>query len=145
MSLDVYLIDFPVTKKSSGIFVRENGQTKEISIAEWNARNSDSLANHQEFVIETNEVFSANITHNLNAMAAQAGIYDCLWNAQDRKASTIIEPLREGLHNLKIDPEKYMEHNPKNGWGSYEVLVEFVSNYLDACYKNPNATIKISK
>lgn len=38
MSLDVYLNDSKAIKKaaSSGIFIRENGSTKEISAEEWN-------------------------------------------------------------------------------------------------------------
>ena len=41
MSLDVYLItkESQIKKASSGIFVRENGQTKEITQEEWNAKN----------------------------------------------------------------------------------------------------------
>jgi hypothetical protein len=44
MSLDVYLItkEPQIKKASSGIFVRENGQTKEITQEEWNAKNPNN-------------------------------------------------------------------------------------------------------
>ena len=32
-----------------------------------------------------------------------------------------------------------------NGWGSYEHLIEFVSNYLAACEENPEAEIEVSR
>lgn len=144
MSLDVYLIsDQPIVKKSSGIFIRENGQTKEITVAEWNAANPDCPVDHQEVEIQTKEVFEGNITYNLTAMARAAGLYDCFFNSQDLKASAIINSLREGLHKLKLEPEKYKQYNPENGWGNYEVLVEFVGNYLNACYKYPDATVRV--
>ena len=40
MSLDVYLNQKGacLSKKSSGIFIRENGETKEISAEEWNKK-----------------------------------------------------------------------------------------------------------
>lgn len=146
MSLDIYLIsDRPITRRSSGIYIRENGRTKEISIAEWNAKNPDCLAMYEEPEIETNEVFRGNITHNLSEMAKAAGIYDCLWNTEDVKANVVIDSLREGLHKLKLEPEKYKQYNPKNGWGDYDLLVNFISNYLDACYLNPDARIEMSK
>ena len=44
MSLDVYLISKEPQKRpaSSDIFVRQEGQTKEISAEEWNALYPDS-------------------------------------------------------------------------------------------------------
>jgi hypothetical protein len=152
MSLDVYLttIEPEIKKSSSGIFVRENGQTKEITHEEWNMRypNTEPVIFKEEEITETNIVYSANITHNLNTMASEAGIYEYLWRPDEiniTKASELIDPLREGLHNLKIDPERYKKFNPENGWGSYDGLVNFVENYLNACYEYPDATIEVSR
>ena len=61
------------------------------------------------------------------------------------KAKELIEPLRQGLHNLKSEPESYMKFNPENGWGSYDGLVEFVESYLNACYEYPDADVKVSR
>ena len=150
MSLDVYLTTKELQfKTSSGIFVRENGQTKEISQEEWNAKNPDAdPIKFEDGTQETNEVFSQNITHNLSRMAEEAGLYSCLWRPEDAKifiAKDLIEPLREGLHKLKLNPDKYKVLNPANGWGSYDGLVSFVDKYLDACYKYPDAEIRVCR
>ena len=151
MSLDVYLItkEPQIKKASSRIFVRENGQTKEITQEEWNAKNPNSEpVKFEQGENEINEVYSANITHNLNNMAGEAGIYEHLWRPDEikiTKAKELIEPLRQGLHNLKSDPERYKKFNPENGWGSYDGLVKFVENYLNACYEYPDADVEVSR
>jgi len=148
MSLDVYLlVKKPIIKKaSSGIFVRENGQTKEITQEEWNGRNPDRKpATFQQEETETKEVYSANITHNLGKMAMDACIYEHLWRPNVLKANELIEPLRQGLHNLKSEPERYKKFNPENGWGSYEVFVEFIEKYLNACYQYPDSEVMVSR
>jgi hypothetical protein len=118
---------------------------------------------------ETNEdsVFWANITHNLTEMADEAGVYEALWRPYRLKngyvktdnyeeelrfedsqvvlALEIINPLREGLHKLKIDASEYEKFNPENGWGSRVGLVEFIEKYLNACYENQDAVIKVSR
>ena len=139
MSLDVYLSHrIPTVKKGTGVFIRENCNTIELTIDEVKEHYPESDV--QEVEYETDEVYSANITHNLNTMASQAGIYEHLWRPDEigiTKAKELIDPLREGLHKLKSEPEMYKAFNPSNGWGSYEGLVRFVSNYLDACCKLP--------
>lgn len=151
MSLDVSLFAEKTVVKpvSSGIFIRENGQNKEISHNEWNARfpDKDPVKLHQ-VEVETDEVYSANITHNLGNMANEAGIYKHLWRPDEigiTKAKELIDPLREGLHKLKSEPEKYKKFNPENGWGSYEGLISFIQNYLDACYQHPDASVEVSR
>ena len=151
MSLDVSLKqkDAKVPVESSGIFIRENGETKEITVQEWNERFPDKepvKLQSQEY--ETDEVYSANITHNLNTMSKEAGVYKHLWRPDElgiTKAKELIDPLREGLHKLKLEPDKYRKFNPENGWGSYEGLVRFVENYLNACYEYPEAEVEVSR
>lgn len=149
MSLDVYLTTPElIRRESSGIFVRENGQTKEISRAEWDERNPG----HEPCVAisaeETNEVYSANITHNLGAMADEAGIYKHLWRPEEievTKAGQLVEPLRAGLAMMKADPPRFEKHNAKNGWGLYEHFVPWVENLLAACEQNPTADVRVSR
>lgn len=98
--------------------------------------------------VEGIEVYSDNITHNLNKMAKEAGIYDCLWRPLENgytEAGQLIELLEEGLKKLQSNPEYYKRFNPENGWGSYEILVEFVQKYLEACEKYPDAEIYVSR
>ncbi len=98
------------------------------------------------FTEEEEEVYSDNITHNLNKMAEAVGLYQHLWRPDEigiTKASQLIEPLIIGLKKLRED-QLYLETlNPSNGWGSYEGLVKFVRLYLDACKEFPDAEVKI--
>ena len=93
-------------------------------------------------------VFSSNITHNLNKMAEEAGIYEHLWRPDEigiTKAEQLIDPLREGLAKLKAEPERFKKFNATNGWGLYEHLVPWVEKYLQACEANPDADVSVSR
>jgi hypothetical protein len=149
MSLDVYLnISTPIKKQaSSGIFIRENGATKEISQKEWNER----FPNQTAYVVqsedsETTQVYSANITHNLGAMAKACGIYDAVWYPElcgITKASQLIEPLQLAIAKLKANPSHFKQYNPKNNWGNYDAFVSFLEGYLQACIETPSAEISV--
>lgn len=94
------------------------------------------------------EVYWRNITHNLNKMAQEAGIYQHLWRPEElsiTRAQELIQPLTEGLARLEADPEHYRKFNAANGWGTYENFVDFVEDYLKGCIENPNATISVSR
>lgn len=151
MSLDISLTTpNPIKKSSSGIFIREDGQNKEISKAEWNAKFSGTPLqfDNTDDEIFTNEVFNANITHNLNTMADRADLYKALWKPEEidiTKGHQLIPILQAGLTRLKNNPEFYKQFNPPNGWGSYENLVDLVERYLQACIEYPDAEIKISR
>lgn len=91
------------------------------------------------------EVYTRNITHNLNVMAEAAGIYKHLWRPEEigvTKAGELIEPLTEGLARLLADPKKFKQLTPSNNWGSYEGLCNFVAEYIEACKDNPEAIVE---
>lgn len=93
-------------------------------------------------------VYDSNITHNLNRMANEAGIYKALWCPADIeavKAKNLIPILRSGLEELKANPNKYKAFNASNGWGKYENLVSFTEDYLQACKQYPESVIEIWK
>lgn len=147
MSLDVYLTTKEIIRHEAEIFIRRDGATVSITREEW-----DTLYPGQEpFVLEgkeSNEVYHANITHNLGGMAEAAGIYKPLWRPEEigiAKAAQLIEPLRDGLEKLRADPETFRAHNPANGWGNYEGLVSFVEKYLSACIEYPDADVSASR
>lgn len=117
---------------------------------------------------ENEQVYRANITHNLTKMASEAGIYEALWRPyklikgynipendyhaeyefEERhtiQASEIIELLENGLSDLKARPKYFKKFNSDNGWGMYEDFVPFVEKYLEACKKYPNAIITVSR
>jgi len=147
MSLDVWLTVKETVRQEQKIYIRENGQNKAISITEWNERYPDKTAVMPKQVI-TNEVFEWNITHNLNKMATEAGIYNYLWRPDEiniSQAHKLIEPLETGLRLLREKPEYFREFNPSNGWGNYEGLLAFVESYLQACIEYPHAEIGISR
>lgn len=146
MSLDVYLEGAVSNSAGTGIFVRESGEMRELTRAEWDEKFPDrepvvSLA-------EPERCYWANITHNLNTMADMAGIYQALWRPEEigvTTAAQLIPLLRDGLTKLRAEPEKFKAFNPKNGWGDYDGLVRFVAGYLEACEVNPTATVRASR
>ncbi len=148
MSLDVYLtLPGVAVQIEARIFIREDGANKEISRAEWDRRFPDS----EPFTTASEEsetVYSANITHNLNGMADEAGIYEALWRPDEHGITTaeqLIPLLAAGLALLQSDPERFKAFNPKNGWGNYHGLRQFVADYLVACKEYPSALVNVSR
>jgi hypothetical protein len=98
--------------------------------------------------IQPTEVYHDSITHNLGKMAREAGLYEALWRPEEIGVTTaqqLAPLLRVGLEVLKGHPEKFQRLNPSNGWGTYEGLVQFVQDYLDACLENPDATVEAGR
>jgi hypothetical protein len=117
---------------------------------------------------EREELYWANITHNLGEMADKAGIYEALWRPHRLKegynipekdhetewkfeeenpstAKDIIPLLEKGLADLKERPEYFEQFNSPNGWGTYKYFVPFVENYLKACKEYPDAIISVDR
>jgi len=109
-------------------------------------------------------VYDDNITHNLGKMAAEVKLtkgfnyktkthgdltlYDVLWRPDEHKfeyADDIIDLLDEGYKILISDPDHFKKFNPENGWGSYDTLCNFVYNYRNACWNEPDAELDISR
>lgn len=94
------------------------------------------------------EVYSANITHNLVEMAKVAGIYKHLWRPEEidvTNASELVEPLLKGLSDMLRRPAHYRQFDPKNGWGSYDDFIPWLVKYIKACADNPSATVTASR
>jgi hypothetical protein len=148
MSLDVCLT-LPGVSVSveARIFIREDGQNKELTRAEWDAR----YPGREPYTVaseDSEEVYSANITSNLYKMAKEAGIGEALWSPDEvgyTHAAQLIEPLSAGLELLRSDPARFTAFNPSNGWGSYDGLVRFIAGYLEACCNNPTAEVSVSR
>ncbi len=149
MSLNVYLTN-PGVQKIGGprIFLRDDGQTKELSREEWDRRFPDREPVVVECPDDDTTVFQANITHNLNSMAEAAGIYQACWRPEEigvTVAAQLVPLLRVGLEKLRADPLKFLVFNAANGWGTYEQFVPWVERYLRACEENPDATVSVSR
>ena len=89
-------------------------------------------------------VFDRNITHNLTTMATACGLYKPLWRPYEATekghqvmAIDLREQVEQGLESLKSTPEAYRKYSPENGWGSYESLVEFAEEFLQAIKEYP--------
>ena len=94
------------------------------------------------------EGYWANITHNLNEMADEAGLYGCVWRPEENgitHAHQLIEPLTKGIADMKARPEHYTKFNAKNGWGMYKHFVPWLEELLTECKRIPNATISVSR
>jgi hypothetical protein len=92
-------------------------------------------------------VWEGNITHNLVDMAMQAGVYTPMWHPEKLKihtASELIPYLEVNLPLIIKNHKSLKKWNPPNGWGSYENLLKFTSEYLDNCKKYPDAKIDVS-
>ena len=90
-------------------------------------------------------VFDWNITHNLGAMAREAGIYEALWRPEEvgiNYAHQLMVPLAAARLALITEPEHFRKFAPENGWGTYEGLLEFVEKYMEACIENPDAEVR---
>jgi len=97
--------------------------------------------------VENEEVYSANITHNLGRMAQACDIYKTLWHPETIGAvyaKDIIPLLEKGLTELKEKPEHFQKYDAPNKWGMYKHFVPFVEKYLNACKENPDAVIDVS-
>jgi hypothetical protein len=119
------------------------------------------------FQDEYDYLYEANITHNMNIMAGEAGLYDPIWRPHRLKpdydrsfthiqewehedknpsiAGDIIKPIERGLADLKARPDYFKKFNPPNKWGDYDGFLRFVENYLEACKANPTSRIFISR
>lgn len=149
MGLDVYLtleIKGKKTRKQKNIYIRENGQTKRISKEEWNKLHPGVEPVYCTQEKNDNEVFQANITHNLATMARSSGLYEFLWQPESimiDRARDLIAPLEMGLIFIEGNKKYLSQFNPMNKWGNYNTLLAFVKSYLSACKKYPNARVSV--
>lgn len=98
--------------------------------------------------VDDETVYSANITHNLGKMASAVSdfFYKAMWRPEELNAvyaQDIIHDLRSGTSRLVTSPIYYKQFDAPNGWGSYDNLVAFAINYIEACQKYPNAKVKV--
>lgn len=153
MALDVYLTVYLILPESKDeifhhgrIYYREDGQIKELTRTEW-----DKVFPGREpvaVISEDGDLFCAGITHNLAAMAQEAGIHMALWRPDEigiTRADQLIDPLQAGLALLEDDPDRFRKFNPDSNWGTYDVLVEFVKAYLEACELYPMSEVHVSR
>jgi hypothetical protein len=110
------------------------------------------------------DLYSANITHNLGKMADAAGLYEALWRPHRLKegynipeddhhaeykfeeenpvrAYEIIPIIEKGLEDMLARPEHYRTFDSPNGWGMYVHFIPFIEQYLEALKKYPESFV----
>ena len=149
MSLDISIkANIPVVKNGTGIFIRENGKTKELTIEEANANGFN--VNDNQYVSEY--AWTGNITHNLGKMASNVKpdgkpytLYSLLWGGKYKNCRDLIGKLHACILYMMMNKEELKKYNPENGWGTYEQLLEFTKEFQMACIDNQDCKIKIYK
>ena len=86
-----------------------------------------------------------NITHNVTAMWEKAGCYDALYESHGKLVSEILPDLSSALQKMQDNPAEFIALNPANGWGSYPVAVQFLSEVIDEFCKYPKAVVVVSR
>ena len=149
MSLDISIkANEPVVKNGTGIFVRENGKTKELTAEEAKERGWESIS--RDFVCEY--AWTGNITHNLGKMALNVTpdgkpytLYSLLWGGKYKSCRDLIGKLHECILYMLMNKEELKKYNPENGWGTYDQLLEFTKEFQMACIDNQDCKIEIDK
>ena len=148
MSLSIYLYDTEAIEvELLEIPIIENGSVRFIGVGEWNWRHPEGKIVAHKGIEDAPVVFNSRITANLYPMAKEAGLGDCLWDHYKMgitRPRDLVKHLEKGLQVLLEDPKRFKALNPENGWGTYETLVRFVTEYLKACVEYPYATISAS-
>lgn len=96
MSLDVYLISPEEQEKTgTGVYVRRNGSTVELTLAEVREQFPDATLD--EYSWKDRCVYEANVTHNLTNMAEAVSLYYPIWRPGEYLAPDISKAMREEL------------------------------------------------
>ena len=130
-------------------FINENGSERMIKPIEiLKAFPGSHILSDELF----GEVWSKTITHNLTDMAkaCNCDLYEAIWRPDELikgvvSASDVVDFLREGLDVLESDKERLIQFNPSNGWGNYDALVMFVTDYIKACENYPDAIVSVER
>lgn len=97
-----------------------------------------------ELKIDGDCVWSGNMTHNLNKIAIEAGVYECIWRPDEigiKYAKDNISNLRFALGIFYSNYNELKKLNPPNGWGDIDGLIEVTQGFLGACTEYPDAII----
>ena len=108
----------------------------------------DLTANCCEYCGRSEEVFDANITHNLGRMAEEAGVYKVLWRGPENgieKAEQLIVPLQEAVESMTSNPAHYRTFDAENGWGTYKHFLPWLQKLLAACEEWPEAKVRTDR
>lgn len=145
MSLDLTIrTDKLIRHVSTGVYIRENGETIELKTIEDVKRYfpDKDISHIHEQVYYDDKIWTRNITHNLTDMASQViinnsvDLYKLLWRPKENGFEFVtneyIEYINQALSILKVNKTELEIYNPKNEWGNYNCLLSFVED-LSKC------------
>lgn len=90
------------------------------------------------------EIYESNVTYNLAKM-----YYKCIDKEKGfkkldgmncKEALPIVE---NAIRDMLVNADEYRKLNPKNGWGSYEGLLETLQGIRKCCQKNFDGKISV--
>ena len=90
------------------------------------------------------EIFDRNITYNLAPM-----YYKCIdkelgfKKLNNMSCKEALPILNSAINDLIENQEEYEKLNPKNGWGTYDGLLEAIKDMRNCCEDNPDGIIDV--
>jgi hypothetical protein len=106
------------------------------------------VKNDAEDYNSDDELYWANITHNLGEMAHVAGFYRALWRPEEMGITTAKELtpyIKKGIIQLIKHPETFKVYDSPNGWGTYDNFLPWLTKLLVELYKYPEAYVYASR
>tara|TARA_R110000744_G_scaffold372210_1_gene483746 strand:- start:46 stop:336 length:291 start_codon:yes stop_codon:yes gene_type:complete len=86
--------------------------------------------------------WEGNITYNLSPMMNEVFIIP-LRDMYGMTGIQISHCLHKSIQSMVFREEKLIELNPTNGWGSYDVLFNFILDFKQACDKYPDEKLSV--
>ena len=93
--------------------------------------------------INNEEIFDANMTHNVTPMWHKAGCYEALYMSDGQRASDIRDIIVDAVVDMMKHKAEYQKLDSPNGWGIYEHAFKFLISVAVACCDFPEATIRV--
>lgn len=91
------------------------------------------------------EIYEANVTYNLADMYYRCIDMDEGYRKLDGMTCEEALPIiNNAIDDMVKYADEYKKLNPKNGWGSYDGLLEQLQEMRNCCEKNPDGVIYVS-
>ena len=88
------------------------------------------------------DLYSANITYNVNPMWREAGVFEALMESDGKTAEEVLPALRRGVADMAAHPAKYKAMDSPNGWGTYADALPWLNELVAAFEKHPKGRIR---
>ena len=93
------------------------------------------------------EIWSRNMTSNIGPMYDKASgktwYTSSLYEQSDVPCPVVFEMATTIVAAMKADPAGYKALNPANGWGNYELALDFMEDLARNCERNPDGFVNM--